>query len=85
MVAARFALLCAMVVGELVYMCLQLCFGAKPALSLFSILNKFVAELVHALCYDDTWEPVELHSNMLNGIDTQSRTIHSGKTFCLSL
>ncbi len=69
-VAINFALLCAMAVADMVYICFRLCFGAKPAPALFSLVSKFVAELAQALCLDETWDPKVLQSGMLDAIDT---------------
>ena len=77
-VALRYALLCGIAFLNMVYFCFRLPFGSKPAPALFSLVSEFIAELSQCLTEDDSWEPSELHSNMLDDIDT-SPIYSSGK------
>ena len=69
-VLLRYALLCGIAFNDLVYLCFRLPFGSKPAPALFSLLSEFVAELSQCLAEDETWEPSELFSSMLDDINT---------------
>ena len=69
-VVTQFAVLCAIAIQQLTYICFRLCFGAKPAPGLFSMVSKFIAELAEHLTEDKTRNPHTLQSNMLNDIDT---------------
>lgn len=69
-VLLRHALRCGIAFEDLVYLCFRLPFGSKPAPALFSLLSEFVAELSQCLSEDETWEPSELFSSMLDDIDT---------------
>ena len=69
-VLLKYALLCGVAFLNLVYFCFRLPFGSKPAPALFSLVSEFIAELSQCLSEDQTWDPSELHSNMLDDIDT---------------
>ena len=58
--------------------CFRLPLGSKPAPALFSLVSEFNAELAQCLTKDTSWEPSELHSDMLGDIDT-SPIYSSGK------
>ena len=60
--------------------CFRLPFGSKPApaLSSLRVVSEFIAELAQCLAEDNSWEPSELHSDMLDDIDT-SPIYSSGK------
>ena len=69
-VALRYALLCGLAFMNLVYFCFRLPFGSKPAPALFSLVSEFIAELAQCLAEDKSWDPSELHSDMVDEIDT---------------
>ena len=69
-VAINFALICAMAVGDMLYICFRLCFGDKLAPALFSLVSKFITELAQALCGNQSWDPSTIQSRMLNDVDT---------------
>ena len=69
-VLLKYALLCGVAFLNFVYFCFRLPFGSKPAPALFSLVSEFIAELSQCLSEDQTWDPSELHSNMLDDIDT---------------
>lgn len=69
-VTTKCALLCAVMLGTLIYVCLRLPFGAKPAPASFSILSEFVAELAQTLIFDQSWDPHHFQSILLDPIDT---------------
>ena len=77
-VVLRYALLCGIAFLNMVYFCFRLPFGSKPAPALFSLVSEFIAELAQCLTEDTSWEPSELHSDMLDDIDT-SPIYSSGK------
>ena len=77
-VVAQFVVMCTIAVQNFTYICFWLCFGAKPAPGLFSIVNKFIAELAEYLTEDETWNPHTLQSNMLNDINT-TPVLYKGK------
>ena len=66
-VLLQYALLCGVVAFlNQAYFCFRLPFGSKPAPALFSLVSEFIAELSQWLSEDQTWDPSELHSNMLD-------------------
>ena len=69
-VVAQFAVMCAIAFKQLTYISFRLCFGAKPAPGLFSMVSELIAELAEHLTEGKTWNPHTLQSNMLDDIDT---------------